>query len=165
MDEIHAGGGRFSAVQAQQTANEDVVAAMNWLKTQPQVDPNRIVVSGCSFGGIQTLLTAEKGLGARAFIAFAPAAQSWGNGALDQMLEHAVEHEKAPVFILQAKNDYSTQPAEVLGKIAKQQGGQAEIYPKFGKTPQEGHWDFATTSAGIAVWDKDVLHFIEEALR
>jgi dienelactone hydrolase len=165
MDEIHAGGGSFVAVQAQQTANEDVVAAMNWLKTQPQVDPNRIVVSGCSFGGIQTLLTAEKGLGARAFIVFAPAAQSWGNGALDQMLEHAVEHAKAPVFILQAKNDYSTQPAEVLGKIAKQQGGQAKIYPKFGKTPQEGHWDFATTSAGIAVWDKDVLHFIEEAFR
>jgi len=164
MDEIHAGG-PAAAVQAQQTANEDVVAAMQWLKTQPEVDPDRIVVSGCSFGGIQTLLTAEKGLGARAFVAFAPAAQSWGTGALDQMLEHAVEHAKAPVFILQAKNDYSTQPAESLGKIAKAHGGQAKIYPKFGKTPQDGHWSFATTSAGIAVWDKDVLQFIEEALR
>jgi carboxymethylenebutenolidase len=163
MDEIHSGG-PTAAVQAQQSANEDVVAAMTWLKTRPEVDASRMVVSGCSFGGIQTLLTAEKGLGARAFIAFAPAAQSWGNGALDQMLEYAVEHSKAPVFILQAKNDYSTQPAEVLGKIAKSHGGQAKIYPGFGKTAQEGHWAFATTSAGIAIWDKDVLQFIEAAL-
>ena len=165
MDEIHAGGGPTVAVQAQQAANEDVVAALKWLKTRPEVDTNRIVVSGCSFGGIQTLLTAEKGLGARAFIAFAPAAQSWGNAALEQMLEYAVGHAKAPVFILQAKNDYSTQPAEVLGKIAKAHGGRSKIYPGFGKSPQEGHWGFATSSAGIAIWDKEVLQFIEESLR
>ena len=163
MDEIRSRGDRWAAVEAQQAANEDVVAAMNWLKTQPEVDANRIVVSGCSFGGIQTLLTAEKGLGARAFIAFAPAAQSWGNGALDQMLEDAVKHAKAPVFILQAKNDYSTDPAAVLGKIVKAHGGDAKIYPRFGNTPQEGHWGFATTSAGIALWSQDVLQFIETA--
>jgi hypothetical protein len=48
-------------------------------------------VSGSSFGGIQRLLTAEKRLGARAFVAFASAAQSWDNGALDRSLEYAVE--------------------------------------------------------------------------
>src|SRR5215469_12917931 len=152
MDEIRGSGTSLAAVQAQEAANEDVVAAMNWLKKQPEVDTSRIVVSGCSFGGIQTLLTAEKGLGARAFIAFAPAAQSWGNDALDQMLEHAVRQAKAPVFILQAKNDYSLQPTAVLGKIAKASGGQAKIYPGFGNTAQEGHWAFATTDAGIAIW-------------
>ena len=164
MDELRGGRDPILAVQAQHAANEDVVAAMMWLKTQPEVDASRIVVSGCSFGGIQTLLTAEKGLGARAFIAFAPAAQSWGNGALDQMLEDAVKHAKAPVFILQARNDYSIQPAEVLGKIAKAHGGEARIYPRFGTSPQEGHWGFATTSAGIAIWGHDVLQFIEAAL-
>ena len=165
MDEIRGSGTSLAAVQAQEAANEDVVAAMNWLKKQPEVDTSRIVVSGCSFGGIQTLLTAEKGLGARAFIAFAPAAQSWGNDALDQMLEHAVRKAKAPVFILQAQNDYSLQPTEVLGKIAKASGGQAKIYPRFGNTPQEGHWAFATTDAGITVWGEDVLRFIEAAIR
>jgi carboxymethylenebutenolidase len=164
MDEIHASRSPMAMVEAQQAANQDVVAAMNWLKTQPEVDASRIVVSGCSFGGIQTLLTAEKGLGARAFIAFAPGAQSWGTGALDQMLEGAVKHAKAPVFILQAKNDYSLRPAEVLGKIAKAIGGQTKIYPRFGKTEQDGHWAFATTSAGIDIWGDDVLHFIAAAL-
>jgi dienelactone hydrolase len=163
MDEIR--GDPSTAVQVHHVANQDVVAAMNWLKAQPEVDASRIVVSGCSFGGIQTLLTAEKGLGARAFIAFAPAAKSWSNGALDQMLEDAVQHAKAPVFILQAKNDYSVQPTEVLGKIAKAHGGQAKVYPGFGKTEQDGHWAFATTSAGIAVWGEDVLQFIETAFR
>jgi dienelactone hydrolase len=165
MDEIRGGGDPTTAAQAQQVANEDVVAALNWLKTQTEVDANRIVVSGCSFGGIQTLLTAEKGLGAKAFVAFAPAAQSWANGALDHMLEHAVQHAQAPVFILQAKNDYSTQPAAILGKIATARGGQVKIYPAFGNTPQEGHWAFATTSAGIALWGQDVLQFIETAFR
>ena len=164
MDEIRSGRGS-NAAQAHEDANRDVVAALNWLKTQPQVDPARIVVSGCSFGGIQTLLTAEKGLGARAFIAFAPAAQSWGNGTVDQMLEDAVRHAKAPVFVLQAKNDYSTEPAEVLGRIAKAHRGRSRIYPAFGKTAQQGHWDFATTSAGIAIWHEDVLDFIASAFR
>lgn len=164
MDEIR-NGGLVAAVQAQRAANEDVVAALNWLKAQPEIDANRIVVSGCSFGGIQTLLTAEKGLGVRAFIAFAPAAQSWRNGAVAEMLESALKRAKAPVFILQAKNDYSTEPTMVLGKIAKSKGGRAQIYPQFGTTPQEGHWDFATTGAGIAVWGEDVLRFIDAALR
>jgi len=165
MDEIRGGIGPTAAVRAQQVANEDVVAAVNWLRAQPEVDASRIVVSGCSFGGIQTLLTAEKGLGARAVIALAPGAQSWGNGTLDQMLEHAVKHAKAPVFILQAKNDYSVQPSEVLGKIATAHGGQAKIYPEFGNSPQDGHWSFATTSAGISVWGEDVLQFIQAAFR
>src|SRR5215469_7975091 len=165
MDEIRGSGTSLAAVQAQEAANEDVVAAMNWLKRQPEVDTSRIVVSGCSFGGIQTLLTAEKGLGARAFIAFAPAAESWSNESLEERLVDAVKRAKGPVFILQAKNDYSTEPVEVLGKIAKAHGGRATIYPTFGKTPQEGHAAFATTSAGIAVWGNDVLQFIEAASR
>ena len=49
-------------VQLQETYNEDVAAAVAFLKKQPYVDPNRIVMSGVSYGGIQTLLSAEKGL-------------------------------------------------------------------------------------------------------
>ena len=76
-----------------------------------------------------------------------------------------MKHAKGPVFILQAKNDFSTQPTEVLGKIAKANGGQARIYPAFGDSPQDGHWRFATTNAGIAVWGEDVLKFIEASFR
>jgi carboxymethylenebutenolidase len=165
MDEIRSHPSAYAAVQTHRDANNDVVAALNWLRAQKQVDSNRIVVSGCSFGGIQTILTAEKGLGARAFIAFAPAAQSWGNPALEQMLGDALRKASAPVFILQARNDFSIQPAQVLGKIAKGKGGQSTIYPPFGETHEDGHWKFATTQAGIAIWGEDVLNFIKESFR
>jgi hypothetical protein len=74
-----------------------------------------------------------------------------------------VQNAKGPVFVLQAKNDFSTKPAEVLGQMAKANGGQAEIYPAFGLSPQDGHWAFATTKAGIEVWQRDVLSFINTA--
>src|SRR5262245_39421054 len=40
--------------------NADVVAAVAWLKEQPFVDPNCIIVTGVSYGGIQTMITAQK---------------------------------------------------------------------------------------------------------
>src|SRR6266540_3375655 len=57
--------------------NTDVAAAVEWLKSQPFVDKNRVIMSGVSYGGIQTLISAGKGMGVRAFIPFAPAAMSW----------------------------------------------------------------------------------------
>ena len=68
------------AVEMHDAYNADVVAA-EWLRQQPYVDGQRIAVSGCSYGGIQTLITAEKGLGVRAFVPFAPGAMSWASPA------------------------------------------------------------------------------------
>ena len=60
-------------------ANEDVVNAYKWLIAQPFADKRRIVVGGGSYGGIQTLLTAEQNarqnLGIAAFVAMSPAAE------------------------------------------------------------------------------------------
>jgi dienelactone hydrolase len=102
------------AVELQELYNKDVEAAVTWLKAQTWVDAQRIAMTGISFGGIQTLLTAEKGLGIRAFLAFAPAAQSW-NPALADRLKAAVRRARAPIFIIQAQNDYSLEPSKVLG--------------------------------------------------
>ena len=67
------------------------------------------------------------------------------------------------MFVLQANNDFSVGLTNVLGKIAKTNGGQAGIYPAFGNNSQDGHWGFATTNSGIEVWQKDVLDFINSA--
>src|SRR5215469_581975 len=40
-------------VQLQQAEVEDVVAGVNYLRARPFVDPTRIAMSGCSYGGIQ----------------------------------------------------------------------------------------------------------------
>src|ERR1051325_610675 len=146
-------------------ANGDVVAAVDWLMRRPDVDRGRVAMTGVSFGGIQTLLTAQKGLGVRAFVAFAPAAQSWGNEALRRRLEVAVRGAQGPIFLAQAQNDYSLGPSQVLGQIIRAKGAPnaAKVYPASGTTPQEGHAGFAVRD-GIAIWSPDVFAFLQAAL-
>ncbi len=153
------------AVELQELYNKDVVAALTWLKAQPTVDPTRIAVSGVSYGGIQTLLTAEHDAGVRAFISFAPGAMSWANPELRQREIKAVERARAPLFLLQAKNDYNIGPSEVLGPLIRDRGGinRAKLYPPFGTSHPEGHGGFACWEAGIAIWGPDVLDFLNTA--
>ncbi len=153
------------AVDLQEAHNVDIVAAVVWLREQSYVDAKRIAVSGCSYGGIQTLLAAEKGLDCKAFIAFAPGAMSWGNPLLQKREEEAVRRTHAPLFLIQAKNDYSIGPSEALEPIIKEKSGlnRAKLYPAFGTTPQEGHYGFATWEEGIAIWGPDVLEFLSAA--
>lgn len=146
--------------------NPDVVAAVAWLKAQPYVDKNGIVMSGCSYGGIQTLLSGEKALGVRAFIPFAPAAMSWANVELRKRLLRSVNDAKAPLFLLQAQNDYSTGPAEVLGAAIRKRGAPngSKLYPAFGTTHQQGHGAFACWDLGTRIWGDDVMAFIRTVL-
>ena len=152
-------------VKLQEEYNQDVVAAVEWLKGQSFVDQRRMVMSGCSYGGIQTLLAAEKGLGLRAFAPFAPAAKSWTNTELQKRLLEAIRNAKSPLFLIQAKNDFSLGPSEVLGPLIKRKGppNQAKVYPPYGTTPQEGHYAFATKEGGIAIWGSEVLDFFRAA--
>jgi dienelactone hydrolase len=154
-------------VKLQEEYNQDVVAAVEWLKGQSFVDQRRMVMSGCSYGGTQTLLAAEKGLGLRAFAPFAPAAKSWANTELRKRLLEAVRNAKSPLFLIQAQNDFSIGPSEVLGPVIKQKGppNQAKVYPPYGTTPQEGHYAFATKEGGIAIWGSEVLDFFKAACR
>jgi dienelactone hydrolase len=158
---------RREQVKLHDVYNADVVAAVEWLKEQSFVDPNRIVVSGVSYGGIQTLLTAEKGLGVRAFVAFAPGAMSFANTVLRERMKVAATSAKAPLLLLQAQNDYSTGPSELLAPVLKAKGppNHSTVYPAFGSTNQHGHGAFATWSLGTAQWGGEVLEFIEAALR
>src|SRR5690349_24240596 len=50
------------------------VAAIAFLRAQPYIDSKNVSVAGCSFGGIESILTAEKPLGLRAAVSFAGAA-------------------------------------------------------------------------------------------
>jgi len=149
-----------------QTANDDVIAAIQWLKTQSYVDTSRIVVSGVSYGGIQTVITAEKsdslGLGIRAFIPFAAGAMSW-NPYLEDYLSASVQNAVPPMFFVQAENDYSIEPSKVLGAILESKGtpNGYKIFPPFGTSEEEGHGAFAMTAAGAAIWGPDVVAFLQ----
>lgn len=153
-------------VELHESYNNDVTGAVRWLMTRTDVDTQRIIMTGISFGGIQTLLTAEKGLGLRAYIAFAPAAMAWRNINLQQRLLQAVAKAEAPIFLAQAANDFSTGPTELLGPVinAKKSPNVSRLYPAFGTTPEDGHGRFAARPNGIAIWRNDLLSFLEHAI-
>lgn len=153
-------------VGLQELYNKDVEAAVAWLKEQKWADAQHIAMTGISFGGIQTILTAQKGLGIKAFLPFAPAAQSW-NPVLADRLKRAVRDARVPIFIIQARNDYSVEPSRVLGAELEKKGSpnRAKIYPSFGTTTQDGHWGFGSRRDGIAVWAPDVNAFLGATMR
>jgi len=153
-------------VELQLDEVDDVVAAVKFLGSQSFVDPSRIAISGCSYGGIQTLLAGERDLGVKALVPFAPGAMSWEqNLPLHGALLHAIDAAKAPIFLIQAQNDYDLGPSEALSKEAnkKHRDFQSKIYPAFGKSHPEGHWGFCSTATDV--WGEDVLAFLEAKMK
>lgn len=152
-------------VRLQEIELDDVIAGLNYLRSLPFVDPTRIAISGCSYGGIQTLLAGERNLEIKALVAFAPAAMSWErNTEIQDRLLRAVDMAQAPLFLIQAKNDYSLGPSHVLAREAgkKHKDFQSKVYPAFGKSNQDGHWGFC--SSATAIWGDDVLAFLDAHL-
>jgi carboxymethylenebutenolidase len=167
QDYIGSGEDRVSiqrkVVALAEESNEDVVAALNWLKKQTYINTDAIAVGGVAYGGLRSLLAAERGLNLRACIAFSPGAMSWGNREIRQRTIEAVQRSKMPVFLLQAQNDYTLGPSDVLGPMIREKGGanQAKVYPAFGTTHAEGAIGFACWEEGIKIWGSDVLDFLK----
>jgi dienelactone hydrolase len=148
--------------------NRDVIAALEWLKKQSYVDSKRIVMSGLSYGGIQTILSAETANGVRGFIPFGAAAMSWeGSPLLQERLIQAIRRAKSPIFLLQAQNDYSLGPSERLGPELLRKGSpsHAKIYPAWHpeRGHKAGHGGFA--NFGQPLWGSDVLEFLNQVNR
>jgi carboxymethylenebutenolidase len=144
---------------------EDQMAAVAYLKGVPEVDPQRIAVAGCSFGGIQTVLMAEKGLGLRGAVDFAGAAQNWQHSPdLRSRMIQAVQHSQMAIFFIQAKNDYDISPshdlAAAMEKSAKPHALQ--IFPSFGKSNQDAH-EFCIH--GGEIWAPQVFSFLAQSMQ
>jgi dipeptidyl aminopeptidase/acylaminoacyl peptidase len=147
---------------------EDQLAALSYLKQLPYVDPNRIAVAGCSYGGIQTVLAveanAEQKLGVRAAIDFAGGAMSWRSHSLRNRMVSAVRKATIPVMFIQAENDYDLGPSRTLAGELERLGKPHKllIFPPYGDTRQEGHGGFC--SQGGDVWGPAVFSFLEAAM-
>ncbi len=145
---------------------DDQLAGQAYLRSLPYVDQTRVVVAGCSFGGIQTLLAAERGAGYRAAVPISPGALSWsGNLPLQERLVRAVRKIEIPVFLIQPPKDASLEPTHVLGREFERLGKPytGKIYPPDMPEDQQGHCFGG--AQGMHVWAKDVLAFFAGALR
>jgi len=145
---------------------DDQLAGLAFAKKLAYVDTNRLVVAGCSYGGIQTLLAAERGVGFKAAISISPGALSWqGNPFLQQRLVKAVAKIDIPVLLIQPPKDASLEPSRVLGaefkRLHKQYTGK--IYPETGPEEQQTHCFGG--AIGMHVWAHDAIAFLGGVVR
>jgi carboxymethylenebutenolidase len=143
----------------------DQLAGLSFVQQLPFVDSKRIVVAGCSYGGIETLLGAESGAGYKAAISISPAALSWErNEYLRARLVKAVGRIDIPVLLIQPSKDASLGPSQVLGAAAARAGKPltAKVYPATGPEKEQGHC-FGGAS-GMHVWADDAKAFFQAHL-
>lgn len=139
----------------------DQLAALAWLRKQSFVEASRIAVAGTSFGGIETVLGAERGTYCAA-VDSAGGAQSWAQApALQALMTASVRNARVPIFFFQAENDFDLSPSKVLSTAMKEAGKPYElkIYPAYGSTRQDGH---SFGYFGAAAWADDVFRFLEQ---
>jgi dipeptidyl aminopeptidase/acylaminoacyl peptidase len=146
--------------------SDDVMAAVAYVASLPYADAKRIAVAGCSFGGIESLLAAERGTGIASAIDFAGGAMMWAsNPTLQERMKSAARNARVPVFFIQAENDFDTSPSRVLSDEMKRSGKptRVHIFPPNGTTHAEGH-GFCMGGEHPA-WGEEVLQFLTETMR
>jgi dienelactone hydrolase len=143
----------------------DQLAGLAFLQGLPYVNHERIVVAGCSFGGIETLLGAESRAGYKAAVSISPGGLSWQrNDYLRSRLIQAVRRMEIPVLIIQPAHDASLGPSRVLGREAVDAHTPVttRVYPATGPANEQSHCFGG--AAGIHVWAEDAKAFFDAHL-
>ena len=145
---------------------DDQLAGIAFAKALPFVDKNNLVVAGCSFGGIQTLLSAERGVGFKAALPISPAAQTWAfNPFIRERLKRAVAKIDVPVFLIAPPNDDNLDPPRELAEEAKRAGKTKfamKIYPPTMPEIERIHCFGGTV--GFHNWAADAVRFFDGVL-
>jgi len=116
---------------------QDMIAGLTFLKKRKDVDVNHIVVIGHSFGGSLALLLAEHEPSLKSVVIFGPAGYSWNRSPqLRLRLINAVKNITAPVMIIHAQNDYSTNSGYALDSVMNKlhKPHLLKMYGKFGNS-------------------------------
>jgi dienelactone hydrolase len=155
-------------VQLQQLETDqmlDMISGINFFRTSPDADKNRMAIMGHSFGGSLALLVAEQEPDLKAVVVFSAAGYSWNQSSqLRSRLISTVYKIKAPLLLIHAQNDYSTNSGYALDSVLNElhKPHQLIIYPVFGKGADSAH---NLIFLDPLVWEADVLNFLEKNLR
>lgn len=144
---------------------EDVVAAVDWLASRPEVAADRLGLIGSSFGGVMSLLAAARCPRLRCAVDFAGAAMNWERTpTLRATMLEAARQVAVPVALVQAENDYSAAPTRELAAELRRHGKlhAARVFPAFGLTADEGHLFFQN---GASIWGPWVRAFLDRWLQ
>lgn len=145
--------------------NQDVIAALKWIKKQPYTDTNNIVVAGGGYGAIQALITAEKdgqaALGVKCFVAFWASSTVWYNMWGDS-LSQAINMANRPIFFIQAQSEGNQKPAQTLGPILEKKGypNESKIFQDHSVPPESIEPAHFYTFPNL--YGKDVLKYLKD---
>ena len=147
---------------------DDVLAAVDFLRTQAFVDARRLGLMGWSFGGIVTMFAVSCGNVFAVAVDQAGGALTWNtNPGVRAALTAAAQKSTTPTLLQVAENDRTTNSITTVAKILDKRGipHRMVIYPPFtAATPlpfgtgAPGHVVFA--ERGMSVWSADALEFL-----
>ena len=161
------GAGRLVVRLLETEQLDDQFAGIAYAKTLPFVDADRVVVAGCSFGGIQSLLAAERGGGLKAAFSISPAALMWGwNPHIRTRLLTVVHGIAILVRLIQPPKDASLEPARVLGVEARKAGKDAfstKVYSRDSVPKDEQTHCFGGVK-GFHNWAGEAVNFFDGVL-
>ena len=149
---------------------DDVLAVVEFVKTLPYADTNRVAVMGWSIGGIVSVFAASRSSAFRAVVDQAGGALTWDQSpAMRQALQEAAGKIRIPLLGMVAENDRTTESVKAVVHEAEAHGATAKLilYPRF--TPQDaggvppGHMIFG--KEGCKIWEGDLVEFLAKYLR
>src|SRR5262249_8744252 len=164
-------GQRYVARMEAET--DDVLAAVDYLRTLPFADSKRIGIMGFSGGGIVTMFAVSRSTMFAVAINQAGAAGAWNISAeLRSALIAAGEKTTTPTLLQVAENDRTTDSITTLAEIFKGRGvpHRMVIYEPFTPQPADGAVAVGFNTApghevfraaqGVHVWGKGVLRLL-----
>jgi len=170
FDPENNGGGNPAYAPVAEAASTEILAALDYAKQQPYVDPQRVVLLGQSVGGFSTTATAAKNP-AGLIIAINFAGGAGGNpvlhpgmpgnpGRLEDLYAQFGATTKAPMLWIYTENDKFFGPhySKAWHDAFVKAGGSADYHllPPFASN---GHTLFAK---GMEIWTPIVAQFLGE---
>lgn len=145
----------------------DVLAAIEYLKVEPSVDPSRVGIMGWSFGGITSVFAARNSRALFAVVDQAGGALTWDRSRpLQSALRDAAREIQVPILCMDAENDATTAAVKAVCDAAHARSVSVEmkIYPPFSPLQNTqhvapGHLIF--TGQGVSTWGTDVVAFFD----
>lgn len=141
----------------------DVVAAVAWLETQSWADTSRVLLCGCSHGGIVSFL-AQADLDVRGTVLQAPAAGDQSQEVTHPALIDALALARAPVLLQHAQHDLHA-PIEFtrsLHRLGRESVKDFRLHEYAFRPAMPGHDQFAWGHR--AIWGADFDLFARESL-
>lgn len=154
-----------------QAEADDVIAALDYLRTVPFADASRAGIVGWSFGGIVTMLAASRSNAFAVAVNQAGGALTWDrNPYVRSGITEAAGKSVTPTLFMVAENDRTTSSITTPAEIFKRRGVPHRIVIYQPYTPAQGGNPAAPGHAlfseqGVGVWESDVIEFLDRYLR